>query len=245
MRSHIHPTRRSGTLPAFSLTELLVVMVILVVLASIAFLGMRKIRGTADKVTASRNLAQLQIANASYAADHNGAYVPIRANDDKGNATRWFDDREFLANLIGAFDDSTGQQSRDIPEGMMDPKVVRARKPLHDKIYCSYGMNDTGLKLGGDPDLKSAHNMNRVADPSRSMVFATATDFRVTYNSRFKWNFENPNDTKTAAGDMAYRHSDKVLVVYFDGHVGEMSKADLEKIDRDQGGKSNPFWKVD
>ena len=75
------------------------------------------------------------------------------------------------------------------------------------------------------------------------MAFATATDFRVTYNSRFKWNFDNPNDTKTAAGDLAYRHGDKALVVYFDGHVGEMSKGDFQRIDK-SGGKNNPFWKA-
>ena len=126
---------------------------------------------------------------------------------------------------------------------MMDPKVVRARKTLHDRIYCSYGMNDTGLQLGGEPDLNSGHNMNQVTDPGRTMAFATATDFRVTYNSRFKWNFENPNDTKTANGEIAYRHGDRVLAVYFDGHVGELSKGDFEKFDK-SGGKNHAFWKA-
>lgn len=126
---------------------------------------------------------------------------------------------------------------------MLDPKVVRARKALYDRVYCSYGMNDTGLQLGGEPDLKSGHDMNQVVDPARTMIFATATDFRITYNSRFKWNFAKPNDTKTSNGEIAYRHGGKVLAVYFDGHVGELSKADLERIDGN-GGKNHPFWKA-
>ena len=227
----------------FTLTELLVVILIIAVLAVLSLIGTRKFRDMADKSVSIRNLSQIQIANVSYASDHNGNFVPIRYNDENGKATRWFQQREFLAALVGEDLDKSGQQSLTVPTGILDPKVVRARKDLYDRLYTSYGMNDTGLKLGGDPGLDSSHNMNRITDPARSMAFATATDFRVTYNSRFKWNFDNPNDTKTAAGDLAYRHGDKALVVYFDGHVGEMSKGDFERIDK-SGGKNNPFWKA-
>jgi prepilin-type N-terminal cleavage/methylation domain-containing protein len=227
----------------FTLTELLVVILIIMVLAALAFMGTQRIRATADKASSTRNLSQLQIANIAYATDHNGNCVPIRVNDENGNATRWFQDLEYLASLLG---DPSGELKRSnptpIPLDMLDPKVVRERKPLHDRVYCSYGMNDTTLLLGGEPDLKSGHNLNQVADPVRTMAFATATDFRVTYNSRFKWDFENPNDSKTAAGDLAYRHGDKILVVYFDGHVGEMSKGELEAIDK-RGGRNNAFWR--
>lgn len=233
---------RPGVQRGFTLTELLVVILMIAVLATLAFLGTRRVRDMADKANSIRNLAQLQVANASYAADHNGRCVPIRANDSSGNPTRWFQDRDFLANLIGGFEDASGEQSESIPLGMLDPKVLRGKKSLYDRIYSSYGMNDTSLQLGGEPDLNSAHNMNQVSDTSRTMIFATATDFRVTYNSRYKWDFKNPNDSKTAAGDLAYRHGDKVLAVYFDGHVGEMSKGDFEAIDT-RGGKNNAFWK--
>ena len=231
-----------GIRQGFTLTELLVVILIIAILAVLSLIGTRKFRGMADKSVALRNLSQLQIANVSYATDHNGDFVPIRVNDENGKTTRWFQQREFLAGLIGEVLDKSGQQSQTVPTQILDPKVVRARKSLYDRLYTSYGMNDTGLKLGGDPGLNSAHNMNQLADPARSMAFATATDFRITYNSRFKWNFENPNDSKTAAGDLAYRHGDKALVVYFDGHVGEMSKGDFQKIDK-AGGKNNAFWK--
>ena len=226
----------------FTLVELLVVIVIIVVVVAISMIGMRRVRDMADKATSTRNLSQIQIANMAYATDHNGNCVPIRVNDSQGNPTRWFQDQKFLANLTSKSPEELDRnKATPIPLDMLDPKVVRAGKPLHDRIYCSYGMNDTTLQLGGEPDLNSGHNMNQVVDPSNSMIFATATDFRVTYNSRFKWNFESPKDEKTAAGDIAYRHGDKILVVYFDGHVGEMSKGDLQAIDK-RGGRSNPFW---
>jgi prepilin-type N-terminal cleavage/methylation domain-containing protein len=238
--NHRSPASRQG----FSLTELLVVILILAVLATLIMMGMSRIREMADKATSIRNLAQLQLANAAYATEHNGNCVPIRVNDSNGKTTRWFQDKEYLAMLTGrSSDDLENNTTLAISPDMLDPKVVRARKPQSDRVFTSYGMNDTGLKLGGEPDLNSGHNLNQAADPSRTMAFATATDFRINYNSRFKWNFENPNDSKTANGEIAYRHGDKVLVVYFDGHVGEVSKADFEKIDQ-AGGRNHAFWKV-
>lgn len=228
----------------FTLTELLVVMSVLAVLVTLTLMSMHRIRERADKATSTRNLAQLQLANAAYAAEHNGKCVPLRVNDGNGNPTRWFQDKEYLAILTGISTDSLEKSTTTaIPPHMLDPKVVRSRKSLSDRVYTSYGMNDTGLQLGGEPDLNSGHNMNQVADPGRTMAFATATDFRINYNSRFKWDFENPNDSKTANGEIAYRHGDKVLVVYFDGHVGEMSKDDLKRID-ESGGKNHAFWKA-
>jgi prepilin-type N-terminal cleavage/methylation domain-containing protein/prepilin-type processing-associated H-X9-DG protein len=241
---HSDPKKNSSKIrPGFTLTELLVVILIIAVLATLAFFATNRARAMADKTNSMRGLRQLQIANLSYAADYSGRCVPIRANDENGNATRWFQDKEFLAYLTGrSNEDLAGSNPSPIPLDLLDPKVVRVRKPLYDKIYCSYGMNDSTLLLGGDPNIRSSHNLSQVSDPARSMVFATATDFRVAYNSRYKWDFEKPNDTKTSAGDLAYRHGDKILVVYFDGHVGETSKGELEAIDK-KGGKNNAFWK--
>jgi prepilin-type processing-associated H-X9-DG protein len=35
----------------------------------------------------------------------------------------------------------------------------------------------------------------------------------------------------------------RALVVYFDGHVGEMTKADMLEIDK-RGGANSVFWKA-
>lgn len=48
---------------------------------------------------------------------------------------------------------------------------------------------------------------------------------------------------KTNSQELAYRHGDKLLVVYFDGHVGEMTKADMLEIDN-RGGAGSVFWKA-
>lgn len=227
----------------FTLTELLVVIAIIAILATLAFFGTNRIRDMANKANSIRNLSQLQIANMAYATDQNGKCVPLKVTDDANKVgKRWFQDVKYLASLTSKSTEELEKNTTTaIPLEMLDPKVVRARKPLYDRAYTSYGMNDTGIG-GSKPNTEYAYNLNQLSNPSRSMAFATATDFRATYVSRYTWDFKNPKDEKTSGGEIAYRHGNKALVVYFDGHVGEMGKADFEAIDK-AGGVSNVFWK--
>lgn len=231
-----------GIRRGFTLTELLIVIALIVVLAALAFWGTGRLRAMADKSASIRNLSQLQIANATYAADHNGDYVPLYSNDGDGNVTtRWFSDPDFLGNLIGADQGKSGDQSGTVPPSILDPRVFRARKSGYDRIYASYGMNSTGFLLRRDPGLSPRNNVNKIPHPERSMAFATSTDYRISYEGRFNWN--ETKDFKSGDGAIAYRHGGKALVVFFDGHVGEVGTVDMKEIDSSRGGKTGTFWK--
>jgi prepilin-type N-terminal cleavage/methylation domain-containing protein len=228
-----HPRR------GFTLVELLVVITIIGVMAAIAIGTTVRMREQAFKANSLRNISQLQIANASYAADHSGNYVPIYAYDDKGvRLGFWYQDTKFLSNLAGDIRDASGEPVRSAPVSMLDPKVVRGKRSFHHSMAASYGMNDNGIAGAHGPGVAPAHNVNRVPNPSESMAFATATDYRTTYNSRFNW---KGVDGKTSDGGIAYRYGDKALVVYFDGHVSEVTKGEMKSFDT-QGGKNSSFW---
>lgn len=240
MKNPFLNSRSKRCADGFTLTELLVVIMIVLILVVLSLVGMRRMRAMADKAGSMRNLSQLQIANIAYASDHNGNGVPIKQSADGQVTERWFQNPEFIANLIGDVSDASGEQSTDIPTSLLDPKVYRAHKLSHDKIYASYGMNDTNLlRSPNDDSLIRSHNVNRMPNPSRSMAFATATDYRVTYNGRFSWNEE---DSKTGDGAIAYRHLDRALVVFFDGHIEEVNEARMKQVDDTKGGRTGPFW---
>jgi prepilin-type N-terminal cleavage/methylation domain-containing protein len=224
----------------FTLVELLVVITIIAAMAALAISVTVRMRDQAHKVNSARNVSQLQVANASYAADHNGNYVPIYAYDDQGKRIGfWYQNQDYLGNLIGDILDANGERAKNIPSSSLDPKVVRAKKGFHHSIAASYGMNDNGIAGVHGPNVAPAHNLNRISNPSEAMAFATATDYRISYGSRFKW---KGVDGKTSDGALAYRYNDKALIVYFDGHVSEVSQEDLRKIDASQGGNSGRFW---
>ena len=60
----------------FTLVELLITITIIVVLAALSLAGFSKMRVYADQVGSTRNISNLMVANATYAADNNGKYVP-------------------------------------------------------------------------------------------------------------------------------------------------------------------------
>jgi prepilin-type N-terminal cleavage/methylation domain-containing protein len=225
----------------FTLVELMVVILVIIVIAALSLTGMRRFRDYADKVNSSRNLSLLQLANASHAADHNGRYVAIQAYDENGARTGYgYQDPTYLGYLTGDVDDTSGKPLRAAPSSFLDPKVYRARKTMYYSMSASYGMLDSGLMGQAAPNARPAHQMNAITYPSAAMVFATATDYRINYNGRFSW---TEDQARSNNGALAYRYGGKALLVYYDGHIGEMTKADIQEIDKSRGGKNNPLWK--
>ncbi len=66
------PTRSGG----FTLVKPLVTITVIVVLSALSVASFMKFRGATDKAGSTGNLRQLQIADANYATDRNGSYVP-------------------------------------------------------------------------------------------------------------------------------------------------------------------------
>lgn len=239
----IRPKSHAACSSAFTLTETLVVIVILVTIALLAFSGLSRMRNAADKATSTRNLAQLQLANASYAADNAGKYVPIYSFDESRTKTsQWTSNPDFLIHFKadGVYT-STGKVSTKLPLNLMDPVTVRAKKKGYDTLDASYGYNSTGLPGYNQPSIAAAYRMSQLSSPERTAAFITATDWIVHHGSRFKWAEAAAVEGRTNDQKMAYRHGRKALVAYYDGHVGEVSTSDIREIDK-QGGVNHAFW---
>jgi prepilin-type processing-associated H-X9-DG protein len=247
MKFHPHHLQRSR--PGFTLIELLVVISVIIVLAVLSFAGFSRMRTAADKVTSARNLSQLQIANASYAADRNGYYVDPVAFDQSGATyTSWAGNMDFISMLIGdasdtILDDVDAKLGVKMPQSVLDPVAWKGRKLEYDRIPASYGYNVVDRDVAwGSPNATSKKLMvSQLSSPTRAAAFLTATDFQAKYEGRFVWKDSAAVEGYTKDGKVAYRHGNKALVVYYDGHVGEVSQADMKKFDQ-QGGRNNVFW---
>jgi prepilin-type N-terminal cleavage/methylation domain-containing protein/prepilin-type processing-associated H-X9-DG protein len=233
------PVRSQRQSSGFTLTELLVVILIIAVLAALSLTVFQRMRNTADKVSATRSLSQLQIANASFAGDNNGRYVGFRIDDEDGNRIGWwYQVPEFLNYFRGEVDLVNGQPSKEIPLQMLDPKVVRAKQKLYNSMAGSFGINVNGLPSTSVKDAERYYNTHNVSKPEQSMAFGSASDVSLRYGARFKW---DGKEGVTHDSRVAYRHGNKALFVYFDGHVAELSRDEIKALDN-KGGSKHPFW---
>jgi prepilin-type N-terminal cleavage/methylation domain-containing protein len=236
-------TRNRG----YTLVELLIVVSILAILALLTLFMFPKFRESADKAKSVRNIAQLQYANATYAADHNGEFLKVFAFDDEGSGyVAWCNNSDFLGILEGsAAFLPDGSVDKTIPPDTLDPKAYRARGKWHDTFTNSYGYNGEGSAGNngwGSPGAMRGFRTGQLTAPERTAAFLTATDWLAKYGGRFHWKDKPVEGYQN--GKIAYRYNNKALVAYYDGHVGEVSMEDMKRIDA-QGGQKNIFWDAD
>ena len=209
-------TRPSG----FTLVELLVTITIIVALAGLTAMGMKRMRESADTVTTMKRIAGFAHANALYAADHEGKYVPAYSFDEEAKpGIPWHYNPTFLEAL-----------------------VVRAKKFQWSRISASFAYNNENVPGGGwgQPGTSRAHTITSVKYPAEAFAFITATDWIANYSGRLLWK-KKPVEGKTGDSKIAYRHQNKAVVVFYDGHTSTISMTEMRKIDG-LGGPANVFW---
>ncbi len=238
-----HPTPFRG----FTLVELLVTITIIAALAGLAVVGTKKLREGAETSVTLKRIAGFAQANALYAVDHNGKYVAAYSFDEESKpGTPWHFNRAYLEALMGdnpALDEGEEFEGIDgLPEQVLDPTVVRAKKFQWSRISASFAYNNENVPGGnwGQPGTSRAHTISSVKNPSEAFAFITATDWIANYGGRLLWK-RSPVEGKTNDSKIAYRHEGKAVVAFYDGHTGTMSIEDMRAIDR-LGGIGNVFW---
>ena len=76
--------RQRARASAFTLIELLAAVVIILILAALLFVGVRKVPGHAQQIKCMNNLKQLSLALRAYASDHEG-WLPDHAGNAEGH----------------------------------------------------------------------------------------------------------------------------------------------------------------
>ena len=231
----------------FTLVELLVTITIIIAISGLALVGMKNARTSANMIVAANRVKGLGLANATYAADNGGRYVPIITDENGGPAVQWHFNAEFLSALIGelkVLEGVIGYEGVDgIPQSVLDPVTVKAKKRYWNRLSGSFGHNQEWMPAKvawGVRGTADQHTIMSIKNPSQTFNFITSTDWLVRYDARYFW-LKKPIEGKTENGQIAYRHKGKAIAVFYDGHTEFISPSDMKKLDA-KGGRDNGFW---
>ncbi len=231
---------RSGKRAAFSLLELLVVIFVIGILASLLFAGVQRTLEAGRRARCAHHLRLLFLANTQYELDH-GHYVPAAADMHGANRQRWHGSRTSSG---GAFDGTLGplvpylDAGGEIRRCPSFPSLAAAEAANAFEASCGgYGYNAVGVgsrtyMLGMVSEaMEKGMRADMVRNPSRTIMFADTAfpqpygpfpTYLIEYSfvEPHFWVFEPGQESGFRADpSIHFRHNGRANVVWVDGHI--------------------------
>ena len=239
---------------AFTLVEVLVVISVLTLLFALLMPALGAARSQARDLVCRSNLRQLNLANAGYATENDGFYVPA-AKDmwDNAGRRRWHGVRSRLAE---PFDPSMGPLVGYLADGQVKECPTRitfiksSEWPASFEQGCGgYGYNmaylgsrlwDAGLS--GPQAFQQAYarttRINEVGNPARTLMFADAA-MANNGASLIEYSFAEPpfavfggqvmTDLRMSPS-IHFRHGRHANVAWADSHIDAQPMAGTETV---------------
>jgi prepilin-type N-terminal cleavage/methylation domain-containing protein/prepilin-type processing-associated H-X9-DG protein len=223
MKTH----RNSASLRrGFTLVELMVVIVIIAVLASLVFMGARRLKDKAAMVTAMNNMKQVVTGAQTFSSENNGAIMDTWQTESNGQKRQWSE------HILVTMDSSLAKgQAYKTEIGdtfarklgiFSDPAALNNAKSKLDKnghnSWRTFGYNNrlgsfNPKEPGQSPWKQGAKYTRQVISPTK-LIYYTQNK---SSGSRFEY-FSQPGDAKNGKVDFDL-HNGKSTVAFFDGHV--------------------------
>jgi prepilin-type N-terminal cleavage/methylation domain-containing protein/prepilin-type processing-associated H-X9-DG protein len=223
-----HPAHR-----AFSLTELLVVIAVIAILTTILVPAVGIVRDAARATKCESNLRQYAMANASYAIDWEGTYVPVCITDASATViTRWDLNSDFMNRLQESSSSLTSGYNLTL--GLMCPITLAAK--LGVGVNFCYSANFTAVGGINHYVASTVYTLTTVQAKAGTFMFADGAHWKV-YNANSSYNpfaWQSWMEGTDQGNMIALRHRRRANAVLYDGSVASHEGNDYAI--------SSPLW---
>jgi len=207
-----HPSpncSRQSARRGFTLVELLVVIAIIGILIALSMSVLGKMRASGEAAACVSNLRQIGAAAASYAADHDGAILPMLQINSGWTAYvgPW---PVVLADYLG-IPRTSGQRARSalVCPSIKNPRYYGPPDSGDDwNLFCTYAKNYHIGDYAGSTDARYTQRLVNVTNPSKTAFFIDAQ-----WVSFANWSAPDGADT------VLFPHNRCANVLYLDGHA--------------------------
>jgi prepilin-type processing-associated H-X9-DG protein/prepilin-type N-terminal cleavage/methylation domain-containing protein len=213
---------------SFTLIELLVVIAIIAILASMILPALGKAKEAAKRIQCMGVLKQFGLVNENYCDAYNDYCIPHRNINGSG---AWVQREEDFRKPLGIKADSNTAAQRGFICPNADYSLHHPTAGGYFSLTKSYGMNYTTLPVATMS--RWVWNRKDVHKPSKRLFIADAVNWLITQGY---WDIYITDDQAVGTGHQApaYRHSGRINVLFFDGHVETLQRIDL-RVNR-------PIW---
>lgn len=227
---------------AFTLTEILVLLAIIAVVATLILSGVAKIRDRAASAQCISNLRQVGTALNLYAAENNGIYPPTSA--DGQNSPKGWIQSNWAVLLMNKGYASSGRIflcpsiAPKIAAGDDLQAIYAPSRYAHQ--FHTYGLRSMHpAKLwpwpGGDGDFYNAPiRVSAIEQPSKSIVVSDSIGF-FDGNRTGSYHFA----PYISWSGLHFRHSDKANSLFADGHVESLNTQQMSEVLREEGSQEH------